>query len=269
VAPDGDLVVSDSHNNRVRRVDQQTGVIMTIAGTGAAGYNGDDKPALQAELNSPSGISVAPNGDIYIADTLNYRVRMIDHLTGFIHTIAGTGEAGEDPSNVGDGAQAVGAPLNMTSDVEIGPNGDIYIADMHHNRVRRLDARTRVITTVAGNGRWGSSGDGGPATEATLAGPAGITVVPDSAGRLTLFIADHYNGRVRAVGPDGIIRDVTGSSNATFGAPTRVAYARSGGWLYVADSSRDRLVVLNIAKALPDLVPQPPAVQQAQRRIAR
>lgn len=269
VAPDGDLVVADSRNNRVRRVDKETGVIMTIAGSGAAGYDGDDKPALDAELNSPSGVSVAQNGDIYIADTLNYRVRMIDHATGFIHTIAGTGEAGEDPSNVGDGGQAVGAPLNMPSDVEIAPNGDIYIADMHHNRVRRLDARTRVITTVAGNGRWGNSGDGGPATAASLAGPAGVAVVPDSGGRLTLFIADYYNGRVRAVGPDGIIRDVSSNTTEMFGAPTRVAYASRGGWLYVADSSRDRLVVLNIAKTLPDLVPQVPMTLQPPRRLAQ
>jgi hypothetical protein len=127
---------------------------------------------------------------------------------------------------------------------------------MHHQRVRKVDARTRIITTVAGSGRWGNTGDGGPATEATLAGPAGIAIVPDDDGRLTLFIADYYNGRVRAVGPDGTIHDVSDDDEA-FGAPTRVAYGanRRGAWLYVTDSSRDRLVILPIDKIVPDLVP--------------
>src|SRR4029077_10959728 len=125
------------------------------------------------------GVAVASNGDIYIADTLNYRIRMIDHATGNIHTIAGDGTAREDTAPVGDGGPATSASLNMPSDVTVGPNGDIYIADMHHQRIRKIDARTRVISTVAGSGRWGNSGDGGPALNATMAGPAGVAVVPD------------------------------------------------------------------------------------------
>jgi sugar lactone lactonase YvrE len=259
IAPDGDIIIADSHNDRVRRVDRQTQTIMTIAGDGQGEYDGDEKPAIESSLNNPSGVAAAPNGDIYIADTLNYRVRMIDHATGFIHTIAGDGKAGDDSASVGDGGPAIEAHLNMPSDVALAPNGDIYIADMHHQRVRKVDARTRIITTVAGSGRWGNTGDGGPATQATLAGPAGIAVVPDGAGGLTLFIADYYNGRVRAVGPDGIIRDVSDDDEA-FGAPTRVAYGsnRRGSWLYVTDSSRDRLVILPIDKIAPDLVPPPP-----------
>jgi sugar lactone lactonase YvrE len=268
IAPDGDIIVADSHNDRVRRVDKQTSTIMTIAGNGRNAYDGDDKPAIDAALNNPSGVVAAPNGDIYIADTLNYRVRMIDHATGFIHTIAGNGEAGYDDFDVGDGGPAVAAHLNMPSDVALAPNGDIYIADMHHQRVRRVDARSRIITTVAGNGRWGNTGDGGPATQATLAGPAGIAVVPDSAGNLTIFIADFYNGRVRAVGPDGIIRDVT-DDDEVFGAPTRVAYGsnRRGAWLYVTDSNRDRLVILPIARIAPALLP--PTAPQQRRPQAR
>ena len=262
LATDGDLIIADSHNDRIRRIDKQTQTIITIAGNGGGRYNGDDMPATEASLNNPSGVAAAPNGDIYIADTLNYRVRMIDHATGFIHTIAGDGAAGDDDISVGDGGPATSAHLNMPSDVALAPNGDIYIADMHHQRVRKVDARTRIITTVAGNGRWGHTGDGGPATGATLAGPAGIAVVPDPKGALTIFIADYYNGRVRAVGPDGVIRDVNDGDEA-FGAPTRVAYAPRGGWLYVTDSSRDRLVVLNLSKVAPSLVPPPP--QQARR----
>ena len=117
-------------------------------------------------------------------------------------------------------------------------------------------ARTR-LPTVAGNGRWGNSGDGGLAVNATLAGPAGIAVVPDTAGKVTLFIADFYNRRVRAVGPDGTIRDVSDGGDS-FGAPTRVAFAPKGGWLYVADSSQDKIVPLIIPNIAPNLVPPRP-----------
>src|SRR4029453_6694103 len=144
IAPDGDIIVADSHNDRIRRVDQQTGVITTIAGSGENGYDGDEKPATEAALNTPSAGAAAPNGDIYIADTLNYRVRMIAARTGLIHTVAGDGSPG-DPQNVGDGGPATSAHLNMPSDVAIAANGDIYIADMHHNRVRKVDAKTHVI----------------------------------------------------------------------------------------------------------------------------
>ena len=95
IAPDGDLIVADSHNDRIRRVDRPTRIITTIAGSGENGYDGDDKPATEAALNTPSAVAAAPNGDIYIADTLNYRVRMIDAKTGLIHTVAGDGTPGD------------------------------------------------------------------------------------------------------------------------------------------------------------------------------
>ena len=95
IAPDGDLIVADSHNDRIRRVDRPTRIITTIAGSGENGYDGDDKPATEAALNTPSAVAAAPNGDIYIADTLNYRIRMIDAKTGLIHTVAGDGTPGD------------------------------------------------------------------------------------------------------------------------------------------------------------------------------
>ncbi len=259
IAPDGDLIVADSHNDRIRRVDQPTGIITTIAGSGVNGHDGDDKPAIDAALNTPSGVAAAPSGDIYIADTLNNRIRMIAHATGFIHTIAGDGTTGGEDS-IGDGGPATEAKLFMPADVALGPNGDIYIADMHHNRVRKIDAKTRIITTAAGSGTWGYGGDNGPATEAMLT-PAGIAVVADARGKVTLFIADYYNGHVRAVGPDGIIREVAGEGREALGAPTRVAFSPRRGWLYVTDSSRDRIVVLNIPqpRTAPSRVPPRPA----------
>ncbi|MCU1383792.1 MAG: glycosyl transferase, family 2 [Acidobacteria bacterium] len=258
IAPDGDLIVADSHNDRIRRVDRPTRIITTIAGSGENGYDGDDKPATEAALNTPSAVAAAANGDIYIADTLNYRIRMIDAKTGLIHTVAGDGSPG-DPLNVGDGGPATSAHLNMPSDVALDPKtGDLYIADMHHNRVRRVDAKTKIITTVAGSGTWGNSGDDGPATNARLAGPAGVAVVNEPGGRVTIFIADFYNGHVRAVGPDGIIRDLSDEGREAFGAPTRVAYDPRRGFLYVADSSQDRVVPLIIPKIAPNLVPPRP-----------
>jgi hypothetical protein len=239
-------------------------VIITIAGSGKNGFDGDDQPAVEAALSTPSAVAAAANGDIYIADTLNYRVRMIEARTGLIHTVAGDGSPG-DGDDVGDGGPATAAHLNMPSDVAIErTTGDIYIADMHHNRIRKVDAKTRIITTVAGTGTWGYSGDDGPATQATLAGPAGVAVVAEGRGKVTIFIADYYNGKVRAVGPDGIIRDLS-DEKTTFGAPTRVAYAASGpktGWLYVADSKQDKIVPFFIPKIAPKLVPapRPPAV---------
>ena len=141
--------------------------------------------------------------------------------------MVGDGTPG-DPQNSGDGGPATSAHLNMPSDVALDPKtGDIYIADMHHNRVRKVDAKTRIITTVAGTGVWGHAGDDGPATQARLAGPAGLAVVNEPGGKVTVFIADFYNGSVRAIGPDGILRDLSDEGREAFGALTRASFASS------------------------------------------
>jgi sugar lactone lactonase YvrE len=149
-----------------------------------------------------------------------------------IKTIAGDGAAGEGGA-IGDGGPAIGAHLDHPTDVAIAPNGDVYIADMMHNRVRMVDARTGIITTVAGDGVWGAAGDGGPAIAANLSGPAGVAVVPVGR-RVVLYIADYYNNRVRMVGIDGHISTVPGIGD--FNAPSRLAM-RPGGWLYVANDT--------------------------------
>ncbi len=249
IAPDGDLIVADSHNDRIRRVDEPTRVIITIAGSGKNGYDGDEKPAVEAALNWPNAVATARNGDIYIADTLNNRIRMIDHATGYIHPVAGDGETGGD-GPVGDGGPAVDAHLFMPSDVQVAKNGDIYIADMHHNRVRKVDAVTRIISTIAGTGMFGAAGDDGPAAQASLAGPAGLALVESAPGRLTIFIADSFNGAVRAVDVGGVMRNVSGEGRVKFGAPSRVAFAPGTQWLYVADSSNHQVVALNIPTSL-------------------
>jgi O-antigen biosynthesis protein len=248
LAPDGDLIVADSHNDRIRRVDRATKIITTIAGSGETGYDGDDKPATEAALNTPNAVWVTPNGDIYIADTLNNRVRMIDRTTGFIRTVAGDGEPGGD-GPLGDGGPANNAHLFMPSDIAVAGNGDLYIADMHHNRIRKVDAKTQIITTVAGNGLFGQNGDDGPATAASLAGPAGIALVEEPPGTVTtIFIADYYNGAVRAVGRDGLLRNISDEARVSLGAPSRVAFDPRRGYLYVADSSNNRIVAMDISR---------------------
>jgi hypothetical protein len=129
--------------------------------------------------------------------------------------------------------------------------------------VRKVNAKTGIISTVAGSGVWGNAGDDGPATAARLAGVAGVSVVPEPGGKTTIFIADYYNGNVRAVGPDGVIRNLSDEGHVAFGAPTRVAYSRTRGLLYVADSSTDRIVPLIIPRIAPNLVPPRPVAPPA------
>jgi sugar lactone lactonase YvrE len=188
---DLNLYIADSDNERVRRVNSVTDVIVTIAGNGAAGFSGDGGPATSAELNFPNGEAIDGNGDLFIADSLNNRVRKLTVATGVITTVAGDGASGYS----GDGGVATSAELSFPSRPFIDSNENIYIADYGNNRVRRVDANTGVITTIAGNGTAGYSGDGGAATSAELNGP--LSIVIDSSG--VLYIAEVNNSRIRAV----------------------------------------------------------------------
>jgi GT2 family glycosyltransferase/DNA-binding beta-propeller fold protein YncE len=250
VAPDGDLIVSDSHNDRIRRVDRPTHIITTIAGSGENGFDGDDKPALEAALNTPNAVFVTANGNIYVADTLNNRIRVIDAATGLIRTVAGDGATGES-GPIGDGGPATSAHLFMPSDVAVARNGDIYIADVHHNRIRKVDAKTGIIATVAGNGSFGHAGDDGPATAASLASPSGLALVEGPRGVTMIFIADYYNALVRAVGADGVIQNVTDEGRLVLGSPSRVAFDALRNRLYVADSTNNQIVAIDIPKVSP------------------
>jgi DNA-binding beta-propeller fold protein YncE len=251
---DGNLLIADSENHVIRKVDRTSGRITTVAGCtsshgspltvmkGAAvpptddplsegsssaeaafvqqsdlsgtvryvvngvgatkRFAGDGGPALEALLNFPTAIAVDAEGDLYIADTMNHRIRRVDAHTGRITTIAGVGL----PRFGGDGGPSVAAGLNEpVALVLLGTR--LYIADQSNNRIRMVDLRTGIITTIAGTGTATFNGDGRHATEAALAGPSGLTIGTD--GRL--YIADTFNGRIRAVDPStGMIETVVG-----------------------------------------------------------
>ncbi len=181
----GNLYISDTDNNRIRKVT--AGIISTVAGNGTQGFSGDGGPAPAAQLNNPYGVAVDSAGNLYIADFINSRIRKV--TAGTISTVAGNGTAGFS----GDGGPATAAQLRYPSGVAIDPAGNLCIADESNNRIRKVTAG--AISTVAGNGTQGFSGDGGPATAAQLSLPSGVAV--DSAGNI--YIADSLNTRVRKV----------------------------------------------------------------------
>jgi YD repeat-containing protein len=189
VAPDGTLYIADTGNHRIRQVTPD-GVIATFAGTGVNGYSGDGGIAGQAQLNQPQSVALGPNGSLYIADTGNHRIRRV-MPDGIITTLAGTGVRGESE----DGTPAVDARLNRPEEIDVGPDGILYIADTGNYRIRRVIPQG-IITTLAGTGAYGYSGDGGAADQAQLRNPAGIAYGPDG----DLYIADTGNNIIRRVG---------------------------------------------------------------------
>jgi sugar lactone lactonase YvrE len=290
----GNLVIADSENHVIRRLDRATGVLTTVAGVadepgppagvrqdlnprqptdedplaetasatlqgykqqadlsgtvrylvnGTAGpkrFSGDGGPAIHARLNFPTAVVLDRRGDLYIADTMNHRVRVVEAGTGTITTIAGVGQ----PRYGGDGGPAVAAGLNEPAALALDGSRTLYLADQSNNRVRAIDLTTGIIRTVAGTGSASYNGDGIPATEAALAGPSGLACTEDG----TLYIADTFNGRVRAIDPvTGLIRTVAGDGgeyryhsvdeppSASLSRPSGIAVDR-GGNLLLTDS---------------------------------
>ncbi|HKM67458.1 MAG TPA: choice-of-anchor D domain-containing protein [Candidatus Acidoferrum sp.] len=187
----GNIFFSDYGHEVIREVVASTGLIKTIAGTGTSGYNGDNIPAIQAQISLPTGLYADPFGNVYFSDTENYRVREIVASTGNIITVAGTGTPGYNGDNIAANIAEIGFPYGIFVD----HSGNIFFGDQINNRVREVVASTGLIQSVAGNGVLGFSGDGGSANSAELAYPE--SVATDSNGNL--FIADTYNNRIREV----------------------------------------------------------------------
>ena len=208
------LYIADWNNHRIRKVAPD-GIITTIAGTAAgAGFSGDGGPATAARLNSPSGVAVDANGNIYIGDYQNWRIRKIS-TSGVISTLAGTGTQGA----AGDGGAATAAQMSFFAGPTVDGSGNVYVSDFFNNRIRKISTNgiiTRVAGTTAGPGNYG---DGGPATLAALSNPLGLAV--DVSGNF--LIADRWNQRIRRVNTAGIISRIAGPNNFGFGGDGNLA----------------------------------------------
>ena len=241
----GNIYIGDLGNNRIRKVTVSTGDISTVAGDGTAGYSGDGGPATKAELSSPEGVAVDHAGNIYIADHTNSRIRKVTLSTGIITTVAGNGTTGYS----GDGGLATKAELCAPEDVTVDSAGNIYIADSCNNRIRKVTVSTGIITTVAGDGTGGYSGDGGQATSAELSDPIGVGL--DTANNI--YIGDFSNNRIRKVTVStGIITTVAGDGKGGYsgdGGPATSAELDSPGGvevdpagnIYIADYGNSRI----------------------------
>jgi large repetitive protein len=244
VDPAGNIFLSDSNNNRIRRVDGQSGLISTIAGNGTSGYSGDGGPATQAAISQPGGLTVDGAGNIYFADSGNDIIRRIDAFSGIITTIAGVPMA---QGYSGDGSAATAADLSSPRGVAFDSSGNLYIADTSNNVVREVSAATGNISTVAGTGTGGYNGDGMPAAAAQLYTPWTVSVGVDN----SLYIADLSNNRVRKVS-GGTISTVAGTGSRGFSGDGGAATAADlndpasvildpAGDLYIADSGNNRV----------------------------
>jgi sugar lactone lactonase YvrE len=199
----GNVYIADTHNQRIRKVSG--GTIATIAGTGVSGFSGDNGPAASAMLSNPTALAVDSNGNLYIADTDNHRIRKISGTT--ITTVAGNGEQ----TFSGDGSAATAAGIDSPNGVAVDAVGAIYIGDTHNHRVRVVNT-SGAISTLAGNGSRNYGGDAGTATAASLARPRGLSV--DAQGNI--YVADSDNNRIRLIANTGIINTVAGNGSQGF-----------------------------------------------------
>jgi type VI secretion system Hcp family effector len=241
----GNLYIADSQNHRIRRVDKKTRVITTVAGIdGKGGFSGDRGAAISAQLNYPHGVALDTLDNLYIADTFNHRIRRVD-TSGVITTFAGTGKGGFS----GDRGAATSANLFFPHGVALDTSGNLYIADSQNHRIRRVDKKSREITTVAGTGTADYLGDDGLAKNANLNRPSGVAL--DTLDNL--YIADLYNHCIRKVDKTtDVITTVAGTGTADYsgdGGPAKDAqlnYPRgvvldSSGNLYISDSNNHRI----------------------------
>jgi streptogramin lyase len=255
---DGAILVADTYNHRVRRIDR-SGTIRTIAGNGTSAYSGDGGPAVEASLQLPQGIAVDDDGSLYIADTFNHVVRRVD-AKGEITTFAGS-----EPGLAGDGGPANKSQLNLPMAVAIDAHDRVYISDGGNSRIRRV-GRDGIIETVCGYGPGalitgaGYEGDGGPPGKAKIFSAADIEFGPLG----NWYLADSGNNRIRHV-LYGTISTIAGTGEADFAgddglaidaafkAPQKLAVARDG-TIYVADRANHRVRVIDLAGGITTLV---------------
>lgn len=250
VTPAGDVYVTDTWNNRVRKIDGKTGVITTVVGTGVKGYSGDDGPAAKAKFGGIYCAALDPKGEnLYLADLDNRRIRVVHLSSGVVRLVAGNGKKGVPQ----DGADAKSSPLVDPRAVTVDDKGNVYILERGGHALRVVDAEGK-IRTVAGTGKAGLSGDDGPALKATLNGPKHLCMDRDG----NVIIADSANHAVRKyVVKDGTIVRVAGTgkkgSQGGDGPPLAAqlnephgVYVSPAGELFIVDSNNHR--VLKVVK---------------------
>jgi streptogramin lyase len=243
----GNMFFVEMKNHVVRRVDSKSGLISTVAGTGQPGFAGDGGPAAAAKLNQPHSLQFGPDSNLYICDIGNNRIRMVDLKTGRISTFAGTGAKGPTP----DGAKLTGTPLNGPRAIDFDEDGNLWLALREGNAIYRIDAKSKTIHHVAGNGTKGFTGNGGPAKSATLSGPKGLAVGPDR----NIYFADTESHSIRMVDlKKGTIELVAGTGAKGDGPegnplackmnrPHGIFVDRDGS-IYIGDSEAHRVLLI-------------------------
>lgn len=243
----GDLYIVDMLNHAVRKIDMKTRTISTFVGTGQPGYSGDGGLANHAQLKNPHSIQFNPDGDLFICDIGNHVIRRIDMKGGKISTFAGTGKAGPTP----DGAPIAGTPLKGPRSLDFDKQGNLWLATREGNQVFKFDLRAGKIFHIAGTGKSGFTGNGGPAKTATLSGPKGISV--DAAGNV--WLADCESHSIRMIDmKTGIIELVVGMNvkgDGPDGDPLKCKLARphgiycdADGSIFIGDSESNRVRLL-------------------------
>ena len=244
---DGNYYIADMGNHAIRRVDAKTHIITTFAGTGQPGYSGDGGPAAQAQLRQPHSIQFGPDGALYICDVGNNVIRKVDMKTGIISTVAGTGKPGETPN----GAPIDGTPINGPRSMDFDKAGNLWLVTRAGNQVLKLNPTAGTIAVVAGTGKQGFSGNGGPAVDATLSGPKGIAL--DAEGNA--WLADTESHTIRVVmAKTGTLELAAGTGEKGIGPdgnPLRCMLARphgifvdADGTVFIGDSESQRIRVL-------------------------
>ncbi len=239
------IYIADTRNHRVRRIDVRSGDIDTVAGTGKPGFTNDGGSGEQASLNGPTALAFDKIGNLYIADTGNQRIRLLD-IRGHLHTVAGNGRRGYE----GEGSRALVSALNNPTGIAISRAGELYIADTGNNRIRKVDRTTGILKTVAGDGERRDNGDWGRAVAISLNRPTAIMFdkhdnlyIADTGNHKIRFV-DHQNERILTLGGNGRAGyegDNSGfASDASFNEPTGLALDRFGR-VYVADTGNQRI----------------------------
>jgi streptogramin lyase len=243
----GNIFIADMVNQAIRRIDAKTGIITTFAGNRTKGYSGDGGPASAAALNNPHSIQFGPEGDLYICDIGNHVIRRVNLRTGIITTFAGTGKAGDTP----DGAPIAGTPLRGPRSLDFDRAGNLWLATREGNQVFRFNLKAGTIHHVAGTGKPGFTGNGGPAKEATLSGPKGIAIDADG----NVWLADTESHSVRRFNArTGNLELMAGTGkkgNGGDGDPLQCAMARlhgifvdADGAVYIGDSEAHKVRVM-------------------------